>query len=58
MTTTPSKFAKSWEVRINLDAREEIVHWSRRLACSESQLRDAVRAVGSMAVDVRRYLGR
>jgi uncharacterized protein DUF3606 len=58
MTKVPSKFAESWEVHIDLDGREEIVHWSRRLACSEHELRTAVRAVGSKAADVRRYLGR
>ena len=53
-----AKFAESWEVRINLNERSEILHWSQRLACSERQLREAVRAVGAKAADVRRYLGR
>jgi hypothetical protein len=58
MSLALNKFAKSWEVRINLDERHEILHWSRRLGCSERQLRDAVQAVGPNAADVRRYLGR
>ena len=41
-----------------LDERSDILHWIRRLGCSEQQLRDAVRAVGPDAADVRRYLGR
>jgi hypothetical protein len=53
-----SRFAKSWEVRIDLDDRYEIMHWSRRLGCSELQLRDAVHAVGADGADVRRHLGR
>ncbi len=58
MSLALGKFAKSWEVPINLEERYEILHWSRRLGCSEQQLRDAVRAVGTNAADVRRYLGR
>ena len=58
MSMALAKFAKSWEVRINLDERYEILHWSRRLGCSEQQLRDAVRAVGPIAANVRRHLGR
>lgn len=49
---------ESWEVEINLAERYEITHWSRRLGCSEQQLRDAVRAVGPRASAVRRHLGR
>ena len=56
--TASSKLAMSWEARINLGELSQILHWSRRLGCSEPQLRDAVRAVGMNAADVRRYLGR
>jgi hypothetical protein len=58
MSMALTKFAKSWEVRIHLEERHEILHWSRRLGCSEQQLRDAVRAVGTWAADVKRHLGR
>ncbi len=58
MSLALGKFAKSWEVRINLEEQYEILHWIRRLGCSEQQLRDAVRAVGPIAADVRRHLGR
>lgn len=58
MSTALSKFAQSWNVHINLDELSEILFWSRRLGCSEQQLRDAVRLVGSNAADVRRYLKR
>jgi hypothetical protein len=58
MSLALGKFAQSWQVRINLDERHEILHWIRRLGCSESQLRDAMRAVGPIAADVKRHLGR
>ena len=54
----PSKFAKSWDEHINLDEVSEVLHWSRRLGCSEDQLRAAMSAVGPNAADVRRYLRR
>jgi len=57
-TTVMNKFSKFWDVVISLDGRTEILYWSRRLACTEHQLRAAIRAVGSKAADVRRYLGR
>ena len=58
MSIAPNKFAKSWEVRINLDERSEILHWVCRLGCSEQQLRDAIQTVGPDAAAVRRHLGR
>ena len=58
MYSALSKLAKSWQVDIDLDDRSEILHWSRRLGCSELHLRDAVQAVGRDGADVRRYLGR
>ena len=58
MGMAENKFAKSWEVRIDLAEPQTILHWSRRLGCSEQQLRDAVRAVGPIAANVRRHLGR
>ena len=58
MNLNLTKLEKSWEVRINLDERNDILHWSQRLGCSEQQLRDAVRAVGPNAADVRRYVNR
>jgi len=58
MSMALSKFAQSWEVRIDLDENYEILHWIRRLGCSERELREAVQAVGHNAADVRRYLKR
>lgn len=41
---------------ITLDKAYEVRHWMRVLACSELQLRQAVKAVGTREEDVRRYL--
>ena len=54
----PNKFSQAWETQINLDDLSEVLDWTRRLGCSESHLREAIRAVGLKAANVRRYLGR
>ena len=53
-----NSFAQSWDANIDLELPSEILYWTRRLGCSERQLRDAVRTVGRNAASVRRYLGR
>ena len=58
MTVAQNKFAQSWDALIDLHLPADTLYWSRRLGCSEKQLRDAVRAVGRNAASVRRYLGR
>lgn len=58
MTVAANKFAESWDALIDLSLPSDTLYWSRRLGCSEQQLRDAVRAVGRNAASVRRYLGR
>ena len=58
VTTVTSRFSRFWDVLIDLKERGDILYWSRRLACTEYQLRAATRAVGAKAADVRRYLGR
>jgi hypothetical protein len=58
MNMARNKFAESWDALIDLALPSETLYWSRRLGCSEQQLRDAVRAVGRNAASVRRYLGR
>ncbi len=42
--------------RINVDKEDELRFWSREFDVSEEQLRDAVRAVGTLANDVRAHL--
>lgn len=44
--------------KINLNQSWEIKYWTNKLGVSEQQLRNAVRAVGSLVVDVKRYLKR
>ncbi len=44
--------------RIDVDQEHERRAWSKKFAVTEQQLRDAVRAVGPIAADVRRHLGR
>jgi hypothetical protein len=42
--------------RIDLDEPGQVVQWCAQLRCSESQLRDAVKRVGSTAARVEAYL--
>jgi hypothetical protein len=44
--------------RINVKSALEINYWCRTLNCTETQLRNAVLAVGSLVADVRAYLNR
>lgn len=41
---------------ISLEQGYEVRNWTRCFGCTESELRDAVRAVGHSADAVRRYL--
>jgi len=42
--------------RVNVNEPWEVRYWCREFACTEDQLRAAVRAVGVMVSDVRRHL--
>ncbi|QDE93906.1 DUF3606 domain-containing protein [Myxococcus xanthus] len=44
--------------RINVNEPWEVKWWCNEFKCTETGLRAAVKAVGVMVVDVRRYLGR
>jgi hypothetical protein len=44
--------------RINVNEPWEVKWWCNHFGCTEAQLRAAVREVGVMADDVRRYLGK
>ena len=44
--------------RVSLDAPHLVRYWRAELGCSETDLRDAVAAVGTQAADVRRHLAR
>jgi hypothetical protein len=41
---------------ISLDQEHEVRDWAKTLGCTEAQLREAVKAVGRSADDVRRYI--
>lgn len=42
--------------RIDIDDPKSRADWARKLDCSESQLREAVKAVGTQAGDVEMHL--
>ncbi|MEN4903115.1 DUF3606 domain-containing protein [Luteimonas sp. TWI1416] len=44
--------------RINVDEDDELRYWTQALDVTPEQLREAVAAVGPMAADVRRHLGK
>jgi hypothetical protein len=44
--------------RINVKSSNEINYWCRTLNCTETRLRNAVLAVGSLTADVQQYLNR
>jgi hypothetical protein len=43
-------------LRVNLDSADDIQYWSRKLACTEHQLREAVGQVGPMPSNVEAYV--
>jgi hypothetical protein len=44
--------------RINIKSVNEVNYWCRMLNCTETRLRNAVIAVGSLTADVQNYLNR
>ena len=42
--------------RVNVNEAHEVRYWTKEFGCTEAELRAAVKAVGVMVVDVRRYL--
>lgn len=44
--------------RINVNESWELEWWCKELGCTEKELRAAVKAVGVMAADVRKHLGK
>lgn len=44
--------------RINVNEPYELAYWTTTWKVTEQQLRDAVKAVGVMADDVKRHLGK
>lgn len=52
------KVARPGRDRINIHDSYEVRYWCKEFAVTEQRLLDMVKAVGSMAVDVKRHLGR
>lgn len=46
------------DARVNVNQPWEVVYWTKKFGVTEVQLRAAVNAVGVMAADVKRYLGK
>lgn len=44
--------------RINMNEDWEVQYWTKELGVSKEELREAIKAVGPMAADVRARLGR
>jgi hypothetical protein len=44
--------------RINIKSVNEVNYWCNALNCTETRLRNAVIAVGSLVIDVQTYLNR
>jgi len=44
--------------KVNVNEQWEVNWWTQEFGCTETQLRNAVKAVGVMAADVRKYLGK
>jgi hypothetical protein len=53
-----SIFTPADPTRINIKSVNEINYWCRALNCTETRLRNAVIAVGSLSLDVQTYLNR
>ncbi|MFD1871515.1 DUF3606 domain-containing protein [Hymenobacter bucti] len=51
-------FTPADATRINIKSVNEVNYWCQILNCTETRLRNAVIAVGSLAADVRTYLNR
>jgi hypothetical protein len=45
-------------IRINVHEEHELKYWTQELNVSREELERAVQAVGVMAADVRKHLGR
>ncbi len=44
--------------RINVNEAHEVTYWTKELGCTKAELEAAVKAVGVMAKDVRKHLGK
>lgn len=56
MTDNLRKRGKADRIRIAVTQRHELRHWCAALGVTQERLREAVREVGPMVADVKRYL--
>ena len=56
MDVNPSQAVPADRARINVEEPQQVRYWCSQLRCTEGQLRDAVRRVGTAAVRVEAYL--
>jgi hypothetical protein len=40
---------------VNVDEAYQVRYWTRKLACTEAQLRECVAAVGALGTDVEKH---
>ena len=52
-----TKTGRADDARINIHEDWELRYWSQTLGVTPDRLKEAVRAVGPMVRDVKRYLG-
>lgn len=57
-TPPPTLCPPSDLTRINLKSTIEVNYWCQTLNCTETRLRNAVLAVGTLVADVQSYLNR
>lgn len=46
------------DARVNVNQAWEVTYWTKKFGVTEAKLREAVKAVGVMVVDVKKYLGK
>lgn len=46
------------DARVNVNQAWEVAYWTKKFNVTEAKLREAVKAVGVMVVDVKKYLGK
>lgn len=58
MPDDKDKVGKPDRDRINVNEPYEVKYWCSQFGVTEQRLREAVKAVGPMVADVKRYLGK
>jgi len=56
MADNLTKKGRQDDVRINLNQDHEVNYWTKELGITKEKLAEAVKAVGVMVADVKKYL--